>query len=140
MASRIAILCALLCCGLAGCKGKSRVENKIPQEEVDRENPIESNPASIEEGKRLYGATDCALCHGKDGDGKGVLAKDINMNLHDWRRPESVSHFTDGELAYLILKGKGRMPAYAGRENPEQVWQIVNYIRSMAASANPPKS
>jgi mono/diheme cytochrome c family protein len=62
------------------------------------------------------------------------------MNLHDWRRPESVSHFTDGELAYLILKGKGRMPAYAGRENPEQVWQIVNYIRSMPASANPPKS
>ena len=139
MARRMAALCAILCCGLAGCKGKSGVENKIPQEEVDRKNPIESNPTSVREGKRLYGATDCALCHGKDGDGKGVLAKDINMNLHDWRKPESVAHFTDGEFAYLILKGKGRMPSYDGRQNPEQVWEIVNYIRSMPASANAPR-
>jgi len=138
MTRRRAILCALLCCGLIGCKPKSAVETKIPQEEVDRKNPVESNPASIAEGKRLYGATDCALCHGKDGDGKGVEAKDINMNLHDWRKPESLAHFTDGELSYLILKGKGRMPAYDGRETPEQAWQIIDYMRSMPAGGNTP--
>ena len=88
MARRWTILCALLCWGLIGCKAKSAAETKIPQEEVDRKNPVESDPTSIAEGKRLYGATDCALCHGKDGDGKGVLAKDINMNLHDWRKPD----------------------------------------------------
>jgi len=140
MGWRATILCALLCCGLSGCKGKPAAEVKIPQEEVDRKNPVESNPASIAEGQRLYGATDCALCHGKLGDGKGVLAKDINMNLHDWRKPESLAHFTDGELSYLILKGKGRMPAYDGRETPEQVWGIVNYMRSMSASGEIPKS
>ncbi|HXP82162.1 MAG TPA: cytochrome c [Verrucomicrobiae bacterium] len=140
MARRWSVLCALLCLGLFGCKAKSVAESKIPQEEVDRKNPIESNPASIAEGKRLYGATDCALCHGKDGDGKGVLAKDINMNVHDWRKAESLAHFTDGELSYLILKGKGRMPAYDGRETPEQVWQIVNYIRSMPTGDSAPKS
>jgi mono/diheme cytochrome c family protein len=139
MGRRGAILCALVCLGLFGCKAKSAAETKIPQDEVDRKNPVESNPTSNSEGKRLYGATDCALCHGKDGDGKGVLAKDIKMSLHDWRKPESLSHFTDGELSYLILKGKGRMPAYDGRETPEQVWQIVNYIRSMQASGVAPK-
>ena len=136
MTRRWTLLCALLCWGLIGCKTKSAAETKIPQEEVDRKNPVESNPASIAEGKRLYGATDCALCHGKDGDGKGVLAKDINMNLHDWRKPESLLHVTDGELSYLVLKGKGRMPAYDGKETPEQVWQIINYVRSMYASGN----
>lgn len=140
MARRAAVLCALLCFGLLGCKGKSPAQTKIPQEEVDRKNPTESNPASLAEGKRLYGATDCALCHGKDGAGKGVLAKDVSMNLHDWRKPESLAHFTDGELSYLILKGKGRMPAYDDRETPEQVWQIVNYIRSMPPSGDAPKS
>jgi mono/diheme cytochrome c family protein len=139
MARRWSVLCALLCLGLFGCKAKSGAETKIPQEEVGRKNPIESNPASIAEGKKLYGATDCALCHGKDGDGKGVLAKDINMNVHDWRKAESLAHFTDGELSYLILKGKGRMPAYDGRESPEQVWQIINYIRSMPAGGDAPK-
>jgi len=140
MARRAAVVCALLCCGFWGCKGKTAAETKIPQEEVDRKNPVESNAASIAEGKRLYGATDCALCHGKDGDGKGLMAKDINMNVHDWRKAENLTHFTDGELSYLILKGKGRMPAYDGRETPEQVWQIVNYIRSMPVGGNAPKS
>jgi mono/diheme cytochrome c family protein len=140
MAWRWAILCALLCWGVNGCKAKSAADTKIPQEEVDRKNPIESNPASIAEGKRLYGATDCAICHGKDGDGRGVEAKDINMNLHDWRKPESLAHFTDGELSFLILKGKGRMPAYDGRETPEQVWGVINYIRSMSAIGEVPKS
>jgi mono/diheme cytochrome c family protein len=139
MAWRWAILCALSCWGLTGCKPKSAADTKIPQEEVDRKNPIESNTASIAEGKRLYGATDCALCHGKDGDGKGVLAKDINMNLHDWRKPESLVHFTDGELSYLVLKGKGRMPAYDGKETPEQVWGMIDYIRSMPASSGATK-
>ncbi len=139
MAKRFAVLCVLLAWGLIGCKPKSAAETKIPQEEVDRKNPIASNPPSLSEGKRLYGATDCALCHGKDGDGRGVEAKDINMNLHDWRKPESLAHFTDGELYYLILKGKGRMPAYDGRETPEQVWQIVNYMRSMSANGDAPK-
>jgi mono/diheme cytochrome c family protein len=140
MARRTAVLCALLYCGLFGCKAKSAAETKIPQDDVDRKNPVESNPTSISEGKRLYGATDCALCHGKDGDGKGVLAKDISMNLHDGRKPDSLAHFTDGELSYLILTGKGRMPAYDGRETPEQVWQIVNFVRSMPASRGAPKS
>jgi mono/diheme cytochrome c family protein len=140
MAWRSAILCAFLSWGLIGCKAKSAADIKIPQEEVDRKNPIDSNLASIAEGKRLYGATDCALCHGKDGDGKGVEAKDINMNLHDWRKSDSIAHFTDGELSFLILKGKGRMPAYDGRETPEQVWGIIIYIRSMSTTGEVPKS
>jgi mono/diheme cytochrome c family protein len=140
MARPAAVLCALLCCVFIGCSGKSAPQTNIPQEEIDRKNPVESKAASIEEGKRLYGATDCTLCHGKDGDGKGLQAKDTNMNVHDWRKSQNLEHFTDGQLSYLILKGKGRMPAYDGRETPEQVWQIVNYIRSLPANGNAPKS
>lgn len=138
--ARWKIVCLLACSGLLGCKAKPAAETKIPQEEVDRKNPIASTPASIAEGQQVYTATDCALCHGKDGDGRGVEAKDISMNTHDWRKPESLAQLTDGELSYLILKGKGRMPAYDGRETQDQVWKIVIYIRSMAANAGPPRS
>lgn len=140
MSGRTAVLCAALICGILGCKGKPAADLKIPQEEVDRRNPLASDPASIAQGQRLYGATDCALCHGKSGDGKGVEAKDVNMNTHDWRKPQSLAHFTDGELAYLILQGKGRMPAYEGRESSEQIWQMVIYIRSLSANSEIPKS
>jgi mono/diheme cytochrome c family protein len=80
---------------------------------------------------QLYGDTDCALCHGKEGNGKGVEAKDISMNLHDWRKHGSLDKFTDGELSYVIAKGKGRMPKYSDRETAEQIWQMVIYIRSI---------
>ena len=132
MVRRSAILSAIVCCVLIGCGGKPAEQTKMPQEEIDRKNPVPMSPDVVEDGKQLYGATDCALCHGKDGDGKGVEAKDVNMNTHDWRKPQNLDHFTDGELAYLILKGKGRMPAYDGRETPDQTWRLVNYIRSIA--------
>jgi mono/diheme cytochrome c family protein len=131
-------ICAFLCLALAGCNGQPGAEFKIPQDEADRKNPIEPSADSIAEGKKLYGDTDCALCHGKEGDGKGVLAKDVSMNVHDWRKPASLDKFTDGELSYLIAKGKGKMPKYSDRETPEQIWQMVNYIRSLPASGTHP--
>jgi mono/diheme cytochrome c family protein len=139
MWKRAALICALACFGLAGCEKKSTTETKIPAEEVNRKNPMESTPCSIAEGRRLYHATDCAMCHGKDGEGKGVLAKDISMNLHDWRDPAALPHFADGELFYIIMKGKGRMPAYEGRETPEQVWQMIVYLHLMAEKEIFPK-
>jgi hypothetical protein len=44
------------------------------------------------------------------------------------------------EVSELILRGKGRIPESDGRETPEQVWQIVNSIRSMQATGVAPKS
>lgn len=131
MGKRNAVLCAVLVFAMAGCKSQPVAETKIPQEEVDRKNPVASSDASIGAGKQQYGDTDCALCHGKEGDGKGVEAKDISMNLHDWRKPGALDKFSDGELSYIILKGKGRMPKYEGRNSPDQVWQMVTYIRSL---------
>jgi mono/diheme cytochrome c family protein len=139
MWKRAALICAVVCFGLLGCRKKSATETQISPEELNRKNPIDSSPASIAEGQRLYHATDCALCHGKDGEGKGVLAKDVSMNTHDWRNSASLDHFTDGELFYIIEKGKGRMPAYAGRETPEQVWQMIDYIHSMTGIQSSPK-
>jgi mono/diheme cytochrome c family protein len=140
MRKRGIVACLLACCAtLVACGSKPAAETKIPQEEIDRKNPIEATPAAVAEGKRLYDATDCAVCHGKDGDGKGFEAKDANMNVHDWHKSENLTHFTDGELAYIVLNGKKRMPAYQGRETPEQVWNMVDYIRSLP-NASAPKS
>jgi mono/diheme cytochrome c family protein len=135
MGKRNVVMCAVLCLGLIGCKSKPKVETKIPQEELDRKNPLASDPGAIAQGMKVYGETDCALCHGKNGDGKGVEAKDISMNVQDWRKPGSLDKFTDGELSYLITKGKGRMPKYEVRNSPEEIWQMVAYIRSLPGSA-----
>jgi mono/diheme cytochrome c family protein len=87
----------------------------------------------------MYGY-DCLLCHGKDGDVKGELVESMNLKLRDWRDPEALKPFTDGELFYIITKGKGYMPAEEGRRKPEECWQVVNYIRSLAKKSAAGKS
>lgn len=129
------MIAAVFTLSLVGCGGKRAADETIPQEEVDRKNPVAADAASIAAGKQAYDATDCAICHGKEGEGKGPVSRDVPMNLHDWRKPDWTGKFTDGELSYIILKGKGRMPKYSDRETPDQVWQIVNYIRSMPGGA-----
>ena len=139
MFQRLALILGVICFVLLGCQTKSVPEPQISPEELNRKNPLDATPASLAEGQRLYHATDCALCHGKDGEGRGVLAKDVNMNTHDWRQPAALEHFTDGELFYIIEKGKGRMPAYAGRETSEQIWKMIVYLHSMAGTQSSPK-
>jgi mono/diheme cytochrome c family protein len=121
-----------------GEQGREPAEQKIPLEDVNRKNPVESSPASIDEGKRWYGF-ECAMCHGTEGDGKGELAQDMKLNLRDWRDSNVLQGFTDGELFQIISKGKGQMTGEEGRMNPEQPWHMVNYLRSFAKQESPPK-
>ena len=42
---------------------------------------------------------------------------------------------TDGELLYIIKNGKGQMPAEGDRLKANELWNLVNYLRSMAKKA-----
>ena len=106
-------------------------QSKVPPEEAKRQNPVKATPASIAEGKKTY-ATQCAMCHGADGDGKGDLATDMQLKLRDYRDADAMKDVTDGELFYVLAKGKGDMPGEEDRMKPEQRWDLVNYIRSLA--------
>lgn len=106
-------------------------EFKIPPEAVKQPNPVKPSPASVAQGKKIYGY-DCAMCHGADGDGKGDLAADMRLKLTDYRDPASLRDRTDGELFYIIKNGKGEMPSEGDRAKPDDVWNLVNFIRSLA--------
>jgi len=112
---------------------------KIPPEAVKQVNPAKPTSESVARGKRTYGF-DCAMCHGKGGDGKGDLAAEMHLDLRDYRDSTSLKDMTDGELSYIITKGNGQMTGEEGRMKPEQVWDMVNYIRSLAKKETPPKS
>lgn len=113
-------------------------ELKIPTEEANRENPVKLTPASLAQGKHLYGI-DCAMCHGEKGDGKGDLAATMNLNLSDFRDPAALKKFTDGEIFYIITKGKGEMTGEGDRLRPNERWDLVNYVRSFARKEPAPK-
>jgi mono/diheme cytochrome c family protein len=109
----------------------SAADSKIPPEAAKLPNPVKPSPASLAQGKKSYGF-DCAVCHGKDGDGKGDLAADMNLKLADYRDPAALKDFTDGELFYIIKNGKGQMTGEGDRSKPDEIWNMVNYVRSLA--------
>jgi mono/diheme cytochrome c family protein len=102
---------------------------KIPPEAKSHANPVKSTPESLARGKKLY-SYECALCHGKDGDAKGDMPD--MKNITNFTDPTALKDLSDGELFYIIEKGKGEMPGEAGRAKNEDMWNLVNYIRSFA--------
>ncbi len=94
-------------------------------------NPVPPTQESIARGKKTYGY-DCAMCHGKDGDGKGEAAKDLKLKIRDFTDPAVLKDRMDGELFDIIKNGKGWMPPEGDRLQANEIWDLINYIRSFA--------
>jgi len=109
----------------------------ITAEDKARKNPIKFTDISVGRGKKIYD-TQCALCHGAKGDGKGDLANDMKLNLPDFTKPDTLKDKTDGELFAIIGAGKEPMPD-GKRLSETHRWNIVNYLRSLGG-ATPAKA
>jgi mono/diheme cytochrome c family protein len=109
----------------------------IPVEAARRENPVKPTEESLARGKKQYGF-DCAMCHGKTGDGKGDVAADMKLKMNDETAPATLKDRTDGELFYIIQKGKDQMPPEGSRVKDEAIWDMVNYVRSLAKKGAKP--
>jgi mono/diheme cytochrome c family protein len=67
----------------------------------------------------------CAGCHGADGKGKAAL------KTQDFASSD-VQKMSDADLTAAITSGKGKMPAYGKSLKPDQIKDLVGYIRSLA--------
>jgi mono/diheme cytochrome c family protein len=110
----------------------------ISPEDAARKNPVRFSEASVDRGKKVYN-TQCALCHGEKGDGKGDLAKEMTLTLPDFTKPDALAKRTDGELFAIVSTGKDPMPSQKGRMTEPQVWNLVNYLRALGGKV-PAKS
>ena len=108
----------------------------IPVEAARQANPVKPTSESIAQGKKWYGY-DCAMCHGKDGDGKGEVGADMKLKVSDLADLATLKDRTDGELFYIIKKGKGDMPPEGTRLKSDELWNLVNYVRSLAKKDSP---
>jgi mono/diheme cytochrome c family protein len=101
----------------------------IPPADAAKVNPIKATPASLARARKMYGY-DCAMCHGASGNGKGELS--AGMNLKDYTDPAALRGLTDGELFYIIQNGRGQMSGEAGRQTPDEIWNMVVLVRSFS--------
>jgi cytochrome c5 len=102
---------------------------KISQNDVDRKNPVKPTPEGLAAARKVYGY-DCAMCHGSKGDGKGDIVDSMKLTMHDWHDPASLEGKTDGEIFFIITKGKGKMMGEGDRVPETMRWNMVHLVRS----------
>jgi mono/diheme cytochrome c family protein len=85
-------------------------------------------PADESAGASTFKAK-CATCHGPDGSGSTPMGQ--RMKVRDLRSPE-VQKQTDDELGAIITNGKPPMPGYGKILTPEEMRQVVAYLRTIA--------
>lgn len=79
------------------------------------------SPVIGQDGKQIY-SNRCALCHGPDGDGKGVIMQTSPFGAEFWKAND------DAAVSRAIVEGKGRMPAIP--LSPEETKAVVEYMKS----------
>jgi mono/diheme cytochrome c family protein len=106
----------------------------VPVMAAREPNPVKATPESVEAGKKIF-SYDCAQCHGAIGDAKTGTGKELKVP--DLTDPAVLKDHTDGALFYILNNGHGDMPREGNRAKPQQLWDLVNYIRSLARKQPP---
>jgi len=96
------------------------------------QNPVPASPESIAAGKQSY-TRYCANCHGLNGEGSP--GNDLTPAAPDLTDKEWKHGSTDGEIFTSIKFGVAPqfdMGAWGDQLKDEEIWQVVNYLRSIA--------
>jgi mono/diheme cytochrome c family protein len=129
----IALLAGIGVLWAAGEQDPADVPAEIPADAQKLKNPHEATPQSISNGKQIY-SSQCVMCHGTSGDGKGDLAERFKYKMPDFTNSEAQGAWTDGALFYVLTHGHGKMSGEGERLEAETRWDLVNYVRSLGKS------
>ena len=122
-----------------GLNAQAAAPGAVPPEARKMKSPAASSPASIEAGSQLYQKY-CRFCHGNTGKGDSAMAPKTMQpsNLADaqWTRGSS-----EGEIFWVIQNGappKYDMKGLKGKVADADIWNIVNFVRSLGGVAKSP--
>jgi mono/diheme cytochrome c family protein len=113
-------------------KAKSFEDQKLAGEELL--NPVVETPAVLAKGKEQY-TIFCSNCHGVLGKGDGHLFASGKFTAKPTSLADSlVQSKKDGEIYHIITVGSlsGLMGAHGPQITPENRWNIIHYVRTLA--------
>ena len=90
-------------------------------------NPLEASEENLANGKVMYDIY-CASCHGKKGDGNGVLSqRDKFSGIPSYKDRD----INAGSIYHVIMHGKNLMGSHASQITYKERWQIVEYVEKL---------
>jgi mono/diheme cytochrome c family protein len=101
----------------------------VPAKYKAMKNPKSSSATSTAAGKELWNKN-CASCHGKTGLGDGPKARTLETYSVNFTKATFQAQ-TDGEIFYKTKFGRGEMPKYEGKIGDDDIWLMVDFMRSL---------
>jgi mono/diheme cytochrome c family protein len=108
-------------------KGFQKKPWDVPANFKNQKNPKKSDAASQNVGKTEWNKS-CKSCHGMKGLGDGPKAKTLKSSPGDFTK--DLKGQSDGDLFFKTKTGRGDMPKYEGKVRDEDIWHLVNYMRT----------
>ena len=102
-------------------------------------NPYQGSSTSVARGEALW-VQHCFVCHGADGVGDGPVAAQLPVKPKDLTLIALPPIFPDGIVAFRIAYGKNTMPAWGEAFSPDEIWDLVSFIRSKSKKLLQPPS
>ncbi len=94
---------------------------------AELKNPLAKDEKNLEKGKELY-TIYCAACHGKKGDGNGVLSQREKFSgIPNYKDRD----LTEGNIYHVIMYGKNLMGSHASQLSYKERWQVVQYVEKL---------
>jgi mono/diheme cytochrome c family protein len=103
---------------------------QVPKEFKSMKNPQKSDAESLKIGKAEYNKS-CKSCHGMKGLGDGPKAKTLKTSSGDFSK--DFKGQSDSDLFYKTKFGRDEMPGYEKKISDEDLWHLVNYMRTLEA-------
>jgi mono/diheme cytochrome c family protein len=101
----------------------------VPEAAQKMKNPTKADKENMVVGRAIY-LKHCRSCHGRDGEGDGPKAGELDTFPGDFSSEEFQSQ-TDGALYYKTTEGKGDMPSFKKTiRSDEDRWILVHYMRT----------
>ena len=141
------MICALVSMRLMACKSSTDQQRAISPSadslavarfdsvSLGRDDPYVKYSFVERQGKACFDHY-CAVCHGTSGQGDGFNSYNLNPRPHSFADTTYLAALSDATLAEVIARG-GRgvnksvlMPAYSQTLTPEQIEQVIGYLRT----------
>jgi mono/diheme cytochrome c family protein len=102
----------------------------IPSTAKTEKSPLKPTPEVLKQGRAIFTAN-CQKCHGPGGKGDGPDS-DPRSPAADLTDEFRVELNPEGVLYHKVWNGRPpQMPAFKSQLTPEQVWQVVEYVKSL---------
>lgn len=86
--------------------------------------------ALLERGQNRFDIV-CATCHGLDGNGDSLVARNMSRRKPPSLHEPRVAALSNDDVHRVITEGYGLMPAYAALLQPADRWAVVAYVKTL---------